>query len=54
MGLLAAALFTSMYIRPVDMMWHGGQMPNWLPSAASTRASEQQNSVGRPSILTVS
>lgn len=23
------ALF--MYIRPVDMMWHGGQMPNWLP-----------------------
>lgn len=20
-----------MYIRPVDMMWHGGQMPNWLP-----------------------
>lgn len=31
MGLLAAALFTSMYIRPVDMMWHGGQMPNWLP-----------------------
>lgn len=21
----------SMYVRPVDMMWHGGQMPNWLP-----------------------
>ena len=20
-----------MYIRPVDMIWHGGQMPNWLP-----------------------
>lgn len=20
-----------MYIRPADMMWHGGQMPNWLP-----------------------
>ncbi len=24
-------LVLSMYIRPVDMMWHGGQMPNWLP-----------------------
>ena len=24
-------LVFSMYIRPVDMMWHGGQMPNWLP-----------------------
>lgn len=24
-------LFFSMYIRPVDMMWHGGQAPNWLP-----------------------
>lgn len=24
-------LFLSMYIRPVDMMWHGGQLPNWLP-----------------------
>ncbi len=21
----------SMYIKPVDMMWHGGQVPNWLP-----------------------
>lgn len=20
-----------MYIRPADMMWHGGQLPNWLP-----------------------
>ena len=20
-----------MYIRPLDMMWHGGQLPNWLP-----------------------
>lgn len=20
-----------MYIKPVDMMWHGGQLPNWLP-----------------------
>lgn len=24
-----------MYIRPVDMMWHGGQMPNWLPNRYS-------------------
>ena len=24
-------LIISMYIRPVDMMWHGGQLPNWLP-----------------------
>lgn len=24
-------LVLCMYIRPVDMMWHGGQMPNWLP-----------------------
>lgn len=30
-GLLTAVMFFSMYIRPVDMMWHGGQMPNWLP-----------------------
>ena len=28
---LLLILFFSMYIRPVDMMWHGGQMPNWLP-----------------------
>ncbi len=21
----------SMYIKPIDMMWHGGQVPNWLP-----------------------
>lgn len=20
-----------MYIRPIDMLWHGGQLPNWLP-----------------------
>lgn len=25
------AMLLCMYIRPVDMMWHGGQMPNWLP-----------------------
>lgn len=30
-GFLMAVMFFSMYIRPVDMMWHGGQMPNWLP-----------------------
>jgi uncharacterized membrane protein YfhO len=30
-ALLMASLITSMVIRPVDMMWHGGQMPNWLP-----------------------
>jgi len=30
-AVLIAALFVCMYIRPVDMLWHGGQMPNWLP-----------------------
>ncbi len=30
-SLLLAVLFFSMYIKPVDMMWHGGQVPNWLP-----------------------
>ncbi len=30
-GTLIGLLVVSMYIRPVDMMWHGGQMPNWLP-----------------------
>ena len=29
--LLMAVLFVSMYIKPVNMMWHGGQDPNWLP-----------------------
>ena len=28
---LAAVLFVSMYIKPINMMWHGGQDPNWLP-----------------------
>ena len=28
---LCGVLFLSMYIRPVDMVWHGFQMPNWLP-----------------------
>lgn len=30
-AVLIAFLVLCMYIRPVDMMWHGGQMPNWLP-----------------------
>ena len=30
-GALIGLLVVSMYIRPVDMIWHGGQMPNWLP-----------------------
>ena len=30
-GFLLAAMFFSMCIRPIDMQWHGGQMPNWLP-----------------------
>ena len=28
---LLLVMFMSMYIMPVDMIWHGGQMPNWLP-----------------------
>ncbi|MGN0621874.1 MAG: YfhO family protein [Porcipelethomonas sp.] len=24
-------MFLCMYIKPIDMMWHGGQEPNWLP-----------------------
>ncbi len=30
-ALLLTVMFFSMYIKPVDMMWHGGQVPNWLP-----------------------
>lgn len=30
-AVLIGVLVLCMYIRPVDMMWHGGQMPNWLP-----------------------
>ncbi len=30
-GVLVGVLVICMYIRPVDMMWHGGQLPNWLP-----------------------
>lgn len=28
---LLLVLFLCMYIRPIDMIWHGFQMPNWLP-----------------------
>ncbi len=24
-------MFICMYVKPIDMMWHGGQEPNWLP-----------------------
>lgn len=30
-GLLAAVLMVCMYLRPVDIVWHGFQVPNWLP-----------------------
>ena len=30
-GFLCAVMFFSMWIKPIDMLWHGGQMPNWLP-----------------------
>jgi uncharacterized membrane protein YfhO len=30
-AVLLLVLTVCMYIRPVDMMWHGGQLPNWLP-----------------------
>lgn len=30
-GALMAVLFLCMYITPIDMLWHGGQLPNWLP-----------------------
>ncbi|MBR1555659.1 MAG: YfhO family protein [Oscillospiraceae bacterium] len=30
-GFLLLVMFFSMYIKPVDMWWHGGQVPNWLP-----------------------
>ncbi|MGN1134008.1 MAG: YfhO family protein [Oscillospiraceae bacterium] len=31
MGIVASLLLICMYIRPIDMVWHGFQMPNWLP-----------------------
>lgn len=30
-GLLLFVLLFSMYIKPINMLWHGGQDPNWLP-----------------------
>ena len=30
-ALLLFIMFMSMYIKPLNMMWHGGQDPNWLP-----------------------
>lgn len=30
-GLLAVTLVVCMYLRPVDIVWHGFQVPNWLP-----------------------
>ncbi len=30
-GVLLGIMILFMYIRPLDMLWHGGQMPNWLP-----------------------
>ncbi|MGN0595710.1 MAG: YfhO family protein, partial [Ruminiclostridium sp.] len=32
---ITAFMFVCMYICPVDMMWHGGQLPNWLPQRYS-------------------
>ncbi|MBQ9078504.1 MAG: YfhO family protein [Ruminococcus sp.] len=30
-GLFLIIMFLCMYIKPLNMMWHGGQDPNWLP-----------------------
>ena len=30
-GILTAIMTIFMYIRPVDIVWHGFQVPNWLP-----------------------
>lgn len=30
-GLLLFVMFFSMWVKPLNMMWHGGQDPNWLP-----------------------
>lgn len=30
-GLLLFVMFFSLWIKPLNMMWHGGQDPNWLP-----------------------
>lgn len=30
-GFMLGLMFLSMYIKPVDMFWHGGQVPVWMP-----------------------
>lgn len=30
-SMMIFVLFFSMWIKPINMMWHGGQDPNWLP-----------------------
>ncbi|MBO6228952.1 MAG: YfhO family protein [Ruminiclostridium sp.] len=30
-AVIISVLCVSMYIRQIDMLWHGGQLPNWLP-----------------------
>lgn len=30
-GFLLGLMFLSMYIKPIDMFWHGGQVPVWMP-----------------------
>lgn len=30
-GLLTVIMIVSMYVKPINMLWHGGQDPNWLP-----------------------
>ncbi len=30
-AVIISILCVSMYIKQVDMIWHGGQLPNWLP-----------------------
>ena len=30
-GFILGLLFLSMYIKPVDMFWHGGHVPVWMP-----------------------
>lgn len=30
-GFLLGVMFLSMYIKPIDMFWHGGQVPVWMP-----------------------
>lgn len=30
-GILLGVLALSMFVKPVDMLWHGGQVPVWMP-----------------------